>query len=65
MPVVVDLSAQHCQWCGMNSDDVRVFTCPACGRLTCYECVRLQDEGTYCAHTTPKQRKVLTHQEWT
>lgn len=64
MPYIVDLRARHCVWCGADSDSTRVFECPACGRDTCRECVRLFDDGTLCKHTTPGERNVLTHQSW-
>jgi len=64
MPLIVDLKAFACSWCGMSSDDVRVVQCPSCGLLTCYECVYLFDGGTECKHTTPKERGVLTRQDW-
>lgn len=64
MSHVVDFSTVNCHWCGMSSNDARVIECPACSRFTCMECVRLYDEGTYCEHTTPKERGVLTKQDW-
>lgn len=64
MPYVVDLRARHCEWCGVDSDSTHVFECPACGRLTCRECVKLFDESTLCNHTTPGERHVLTSQSW-
>lgn len=64
MSHVYDLTSFKCMWCGMSSEDTRVFSCPNCGLLTCRECVRLSDEGTYCEHTTAKQRGVVTRQDW-
>lgn len=64
MPFIVNLAAQQCEWCGIDSDSARVIVCPSCGRLTCHECVRLLDEATVCKHTTPGERRVVTRQDW-
>lgn len=61
---VVNLAARFCGWCGVDSDSTRVIECPACGCDTCRECVRLMDEGCVCDHTTPRQRGVVTRQDW-
>lgn len=62
--MIVDLSSVHCAWCGMSSDDARVYVCPSCARLTCYECVYLLDDAMQCVHSTPQQRGVLTRGDW-
>jgi hypothetical protein len=64
MPYIVNLAARRCGWCGIDSDSARVIECPACGRDTCHECVKLFDESTLCKHTTPGERHVLTRQDW-
>jgi hypothetical protein len=64
MTYIVDLRTHVCCWCGALSSDTRVIECPCCGLDTCAECVRLSDEGTVCYHTTPRQRRVVTRQDW-
>lgn len=64
MPHVVNFITLHCKFCGMSSNDVRIFPCPSCADLTCYECVHLYEEGLSCEHMTPRQRGVLYAQDW-
>lgn len=64
MPYIVDLRSRACRWCGATDEDTRIIECPACGHDTCRECVRLEDDGSYCTHTTPVARQVVVSKDW-
>lgn len=63
-PHIVDFSPHACTYCGTLSSDSYVAPCPACGVLTCRECMVLTDNGNACSHSTPRARGVVTTQEW-
>lgn len=64
MPVVDFSQVPKCNWCGLEQHHGIVFRCPSCHKHTCRECMWLIDDAMHCKHMTPRERAVVTTQDW-